>query len=125
MRAAVSSPDCGFSLVEVLVASTILATGIASLAHLFLLAAVTTTAAGQQTRGAVLAAQKVEELRSAPWGLASAGQDQVGAFTRSWFVDPFAQDPAGTVVIQVVVDRRGGSMSGRVVLITLQTRTGP
>ena len=57
----------GFSLVEVLVAIGLLATAIVSLAHLFAAATRANRDAGDTTWATVLAAQKIEELRSDPF----------------------------------------------------------
>ena len=56
----------GFSLIEVLVATALLVTAVASLAQLLALATRANAAAGDMTVATVLAAQKVEELRAAP-----------------------------------------------------------
>ena len=57
----------GFSLVEVLVATGLLMTAVASLAPLFVMATRANTAAGDMTTATILAAQKVEELRAVPF----------------------------------------------------------
>jgi prepilin-type N-terminal cleavage/methylation domain-containing protein len=57
----------GFSLLEVLVAITIMVTGVASLAQLFVLSAKNNTGARATTMATLLAAQKMEQLRALTW----------------------------------------------------------
>ena len=68
-----SSPDAGFSLLEVIVAAMLLATALVSLAQLFGVATRSNIGSRTTTYAAVLAQQKLEELRSLSWGF-----DQVG-----------------------------------------------
>ncbi len=68
-----SRTDEGFSLVEVLVATCILTIGVVSLAQLFALSTRSNTSARHSTFAAVLAEQKVEELRALTWGFDSVG----------------------------------------------------
>jgi len=72
MRPATASAS-GFSLIEVLVATGLLATAIVSLAQLFALSTRTNLGSHNATYAAVLAQQKVEELRSLSWGFDSLG----------------------------------------------------
>ena len=80
----------GFSLVEALVASALLITGVASLAPLFTLAMGSTRAAGQATRAAIAAAQKAEALTVAAWDDLQSGEDTAGTLVRHWVVAPLA-----------------------------------
>jgi type II secretory pathway pseudopilin PulG len=63
----------GFSLLEVLFATTILIVGVAGLAQLFAMSTKTNTSARATTFAAVLAQQKMEQLRSLTWGFDNAG----------------------------------------------------
>jgi prepilin-type N-terminal cleavage/methylation domain-containing protein len=63
----------GLSLIEVLVATAILTVCLVSLAPLFTLATTSNTAAAYTTEAAVLAEQKLEELRALPWTVDLAG----------------------------------------------------
>lgn len=102
-----------------MVATAVLVTGVVSLLQLFLLAAASTTAAGEMTSATIVATQKLEELRSDPWGLAASGEDRIGVYARRWTVAPFPRDAAGTVIVQVVVSRPGFEPAA---LVTLKTR---
>ena len=63
----------GFSLVEVLLATTLLTVAIASLAQLFAISTRANTNARLATFTTVLAQQKMEQLRSLTWGFDSQG----------------------------------------------------
>jgi Tfp pilus assembly protein PilV len=121
----IHSRDGGFTLVEACIASLILSIGIASVFQLLLLGAASTRAAGDATRAAVIAAQKLEELRSLPWPLMTDGDDRTGSFVRTWSVEPMAADPTGTVAMRIVVERAGGGPAGTAVLYALRTRIAP
>ena len=111
--------DRGFSLVDALIASVILATGIGSLAQLFVTASRTALVAAQTTTAATLAAQKIEELRSLPWGAARGGEDRLAEYTRRWSVEPLAAHAANAIVIHVSVTPGGAHVA------TLRARRTP
>jgi len=67
------SSSYGFSLVETLVATTLMATAIVTLAELFALSTRTNVSARNTTYAAILAEQKMEELRSLVWGFDTQG----------------------------------------------------
>jgi prepilin-type N-terminal cleavage/methylation domain-containing protein len=63
----------GFSLLEVLVATTILVVGVAGLAPLFVLASRANRTARTTTVAVLLAEQKMEQLRALTWRFDAAG----------------------------------------------------
>lgn len=63
----------GFTLLEVLVATTLLFVAVASLAGLSVMATQANAHAKTTTFAALLAARKIEELRSLPWGYDALG----------------------------------------------------
>jgi len=65
--------DGGFSLLEVLVASTIMAVALTTLAQLFVMSTNANTSAKTTTYAAVLAQQKMEQLRGLAWGFDTLG----------------------------------------------------
>jgi prepilin-type N-terminal cleavage/methylation domain-containing protein len=67
------SNERGFSLVETLVATTIMAVGLASLAQLFLISTKSNQSARLTTAASVLAQQKMEQLRGLTWGFDMLG----------------------------------------------------
>ena len=82
----------GFSLIEALVAASVLIAGVAALVQLLMLAIETTHAAGDATRAAILAAQKAEELRSLRWSALAGGEEQIDAFVRRWSIEAWPPD---------------------------------
>ena len=142
----------GFSLVEVLVATGLLVTAIASLAQLFVVATRANLDAADMTWGTMLAAQKLEELRAAPFPARLVDQsveylDSRGdrldapasaggrAYTRRWWIEPlpFASDTTIAITVDVsryrpgddVAPDSGGRMRGAVRVVTLRTRRAP
>ena len=63
----------GFSLLEVLFATTLLIVGVAGLAQLFALSTRTNSSARATTFASVLAQQKMEQLRGLTWGFDNLG----------------------------------------------------
>jgi Tfp pilus assembly protein PilV len=140
----------GISLVEVLISTTLLAGALVSLPHVFAMTARAALEAGHVTVATLLAAQKVEEIRSGPLPPSSASGvellDAHGAdveasgstpvYTRTWWTEPLestpSSAPAVTIAIGVSVSRYvrtevngrdpAGGESARI--ITLRTGTG-
>jgi hypothetical protein len=126
----------GSTLVEALIATLILSTGLVAMAHLIAMATASNVAARHETVAQILAAQKVEELLAdvagggpqpaSPWSLqrdtpgfvdyvdeqgAAAGAAALPVsmlYTRRWSIEPLAPTAAGAqpVLIQVLVTRR-------------------
>ena len=97
--------SAGFSLVEALIASGLLATAIAGLMQVFVLAARSTAHARDTSYATALAAQKMEELRIRPFpdDPRSDGDDRIGAYTRRWRIAPLPAHPLDAMIITVVV----------------------
>jgi type II secretory pathway pseudopilin PulG len=68
-----SSSESGFSLIEVLVATGLLATALVTLAQLFAYSTRSNVAARTGSYTSILAEQKVEELRALTWGFDGTG----------------------------------------------------
>ena len=112
----------GFSLVEVLIASTILIVALLSLAQLLSLATAANGAAGRATFSAVLAAEKLEELHTLTWESVRrqagesvdyldrsgrpVGNAAAATYGRRCFIDLLPVDPDNSLVIQVIVSGR-------------------
>jgi Tfp pilus assembly protein PilV len=130
----------GSTLVEVLVATLVLVTGVLGIAQLFLIAAATNAVARDTTIATTLAAQKVEQLLSADlqeasdltdhidmWGrVVSTAQSPPASavYTRRWSIEPLSAD---TVAIRVRVgrsDRAGstGPLSGETRVLAVKPR---
>ena len=123
MRAGTLRDERGFSLLETLVASSILATALLSFAQLLTLASSANDAAGRMTRAALLAAQKAEDLRaSSSIALEGSGTDTPSpGFRREWSVSALASDPEHVVVVEIVVRARGTTIQ----MVALRTRNVP
>lgn len=65
--------ESGFSLIEALVATMLLATALTTLAQLFAMSTRSNLGARSTTYTAVLAQQKIEELRALTWGFDAQG----------------------------------------------------
>jgi Tfp pilus assembly protein PilV len=94
----------GFSLLETVIATALLATAVVGLAELFAITTRGTLRSRDTTSATVRASQKLEELIAiddpAP------GADAVdGGYVRRWSVRPLPGDP-GMLVLQVVVTRQ-------------------
>jgi type II secretory pathway pseudopilin PulG len=72
-RSRFSSAEGGFSLIEVIVASGILATALIALGQLFAIATSSNVSSKSTTFATVLAEQKLEELRALSWGFDTSG----------------------------------------------------
>ena len=112
----------GFSLLDALIAAAILASALLSLAQLIAFAVKATAAAGRTTDAALLASQKVEELRAGSWSELQSGADSpVAGFTRTWTVTPLAADPDYVAVLEVLVRAPGGQTR----IVGLKTKAEP
>jgi prepilin-type N-terminal cleavage/methylation domain-containing protein len=134
----------GFSLVETIVATALLATALVALAQL--VGAGVQSGAAARTRAAtmLMAGQKMEELRALPWAaiavippgttdyLDASGHEQcVGAddpcgdavYVRRWSVTP-APFSSGVLLIEVDV-RLVGKGHGSTTLVTARARMTP
>jgi Tfp pilus assembly protein PilV len=122
MRGRLLSDARGFFLLEALIAAAILASALLALAQIVALATSATSAAGRMTDAALLAAQKVEQLRAGSWSELQPGTDSPAAgFTRTWTVTPLAADPDYIALVEVLV-RMPGGQTRMVALKTKQER---
>jgi Tfp pilus assembly protein PilV len=112
----------GFSLLEALIAAAILASALVALAQVIALATSATSAAGRMTNAALLAAQKIEQLRAGSWSELQPGSDSPAAgFTRTWAVTPLAADPDYVALVDVLVRVPGGQTR----MVALKTKQDP
>ena len=111
----------GFTLIEALIATTILTIGVVSVAYLTLASRNSAQSAWRITTAAVLAQDEMERLRSSPWPaapsaqcceyfdadarwLAAGGSPPPGtAYIRRSSVDPLPSNPGGACLVQVWV----------------------
>ncbi len=97
----------GFSLIEVLVASAILASALAAVSHLLVIATRANAAARDMTYATILAADTLEHLRAGRQDPVTGALDNIGPYRRRWTVAPLAAAPGDGVVLHVEVTRRG------------------
>ena len=133
--------ESGISLIEVLLATGLLIASIAAVAHVFALASRANAEAQYTTYATVLAAQKMEELRAAPFPagtvdavdyadafgtvLIGGGGSPQAMYERHWTIEPLPT-ALDTAAITVTVTRRGAPpAAGQVRLITLRARGRP
>jgi len=65
--------EAGFSLLEVLIATTVLTVGLTALAQLFAISTRANFSAKSTTMASILAQQKMEQLRALTWGFDTLG----------------------------------------------------
>ena len=85
------SGEAGTTLVEVLIATLILATGILTMSQMFLTSTMTNRGARNDTFSTVLAEQKIEQLRALAWGFDVQGLP-VSDFSSDTSVEPMTTD---------------------------------
>jgi Tfp pilus assembly protein PilV len=138
----------GFSLVETLVATTLMATVLIGLAHVLAMSTRANQAARSATVAAILASEQLEILYSEPAGAGEAadGQDffdargrslgsgpippASAAFARRWSTVPLAADPDHLLLLRVLVipiagrvaEENGSGVPGVVRLVSVKRR---
>ena len=81
-----------------------------------------TAEAGRTTDAALLAAQKIEELRAVSWSELQSGSDSPAVgFTRTWSVGTSGADPDYLAVMEVHVTTIGGQVR----MVALKSRDDP
>jgi hypothetical protein len=107
------------------VASAILASALAAVSQLLLIATQANAAARDMTYATVLAADKLEHLRSGHPDVVTGAWDDLGPYRRRWTVAPLASAPTETVVLRVEVVRRGAAGPPLADVWTIGTRGAP
>jgi Tfp pilus assembly protein PilV len=93
----------GFTLIEAVVATALMVTVVATVAHVVLMAAAQSTAARQDLHAVVVAQSKLEELRAWP-GVPTSGDDAVGGVARRWVVATVDASSPVVLLLRVCVD---------------------
>jgi type II secretory pathway pseudopilin PulG len=114
-----SREETGSTLVEVMIATVILATGVLTMAQLFGVATASNSAARANTFATVLAEQKIEQLRSLTWGFDTQGLP-ISDFATNTTVTPetpnggtgLTPSPGNALQSNVVGRRRGRRPAG-------------
>src|SRR5262245_57757424 len=88
------SSERGFSLVETLLATMLLVTGVVATAHMFVIATRGNITAQRGTFTATLAEEKMEQLRGLAWGFDPVGLP-ISDFTTDTSVEPAGPNGTG------------------------------
>jgi type II secretory pathway pseudopilin PulG len=100
-----SVAEAGFSLVEALIATTVLIVALGGIAPLFVAAARVNRSARQASIAVLLARSKMEQLRAFP--SAGRGSETIheagSAYVRRWRVEPLGSMPGRALFLQVDV----------------------
>jgi type II secretory pathway pseudopilin PulG len=115
----------GFSLIETVVATGIIATVALGVAQLFAVTADLNRRAAMQTSMTLLAVQKMEELRSTGTG-GTDGTDHLdsgggivpaagAAYVRRWTIEPLAASPGRLLLIRVSVVSASQLVEARII----------
>ena len=120
------SSSAGFTLVEVLIAMTIVATIAAAIAPMFVMATADVRDARTDTAALFAATQKMEQLRAGPANAGDTGVESLAdrGLIRRWSVQASPADPANTLMLSVTVapvGRKAGQ-PGHVLLISMRPR---
>jgi Tfp pilus assembly protein PilV len=102
------SPDGGFSIIELMVACTVMLVGMTMLVKVIATSMSASSFSRHSTEAAVLAEDKMEALRTVPAGAITGGSerlhadrriDPTGLFTRSWSAVPGAATTKVSVTV--------------------------
>jgi type IV pilus assembly protein PilV len=119
-------PDAGFSLIELMIAITVLGVGILSLAGLYPMATQKVTRGDLESRATFLGQAKVEELKRISWDnlVTTAETDTVETvFVRDWSVEE-DQPVMGMKRVNVTVSWRDNRGPRNVVLSSFLSDSG-
>jgi type II secretory pathway pseudopilin PulG len=116
--------EAGFSLIESVIATALLAAGVAAMAQLLAAAVVTNRTALETTDATLLALQKMEQLRAtaftdleaSPPGALDSNQpgcfEYAGAYVRRWSIAPLIGNPDVLIVQVRVLPLRSAGAGG-------------
>ena len=111
--------DRGMTLLEILVAVTVLCVGLLAVVVMFPTSSGNIDHAGKVSKATALAQEKMEEYRNTTFDSITAGSDTPTGFTRNWTVADAGSAPFRLRTVTVIVG--WPSTLGRPKSITLQT----
>jgi prepilin-type N-terminal cleavage/methylation domain-containing protein len=97
------SDDKGMTLVEILVAITILCVGLLAVAILFPTSSTNIDYGGKMSKGMALGQEKIEEFRNTPFDSITGGNDAPTGYTRTWTVSDAGSAPFRLRTVTVTV----------------------
>jgi prepilin-type N-terminal cleavage/methylation domain-containing protein len=112
------SNDQGMTLVEILVAITVLCVGLLAVAILFPRSSTNIDYGGNISQATALAQEKIEELRNTDFNSITGGNDSPTGYTRTWTVADAGSPPFRLRTVTVTVS---WAAPGRPANVVLQT----
>ncbi len=97
------SDDQGMTMVEILVAVTVLCVGLLAVAILFPTSSTNIDYGGKMSKGMALAQEKVEEFRNTTFDSITGGGDAPTGYTRTWTVSDTGSAPFRLRTVTVTV----------------------
>ena len=112
----------GFTIIEVLLAASVLTIGLVGVLGVFPTGYMDMVASGGQTRASAYAAQKIEELRNEVFGTLANGNDSLQGteYARSWTVQ--ITGTPGNRLAQITVTVNWSGRASRPQSVTIETR---
>lgn len=114
----------GFSLIELLVAASVLAIGLLGAVSMFPTGYSDVVFSGGQSKATAYAQQMVEQLKNQPFTVNGAGNDTLenSEFARTWAIAQVAGSPAApNRLANIVVTVTWGGRGTRPLIVALQT----
>ncbi len=108
----------GFTLIEVMASMIILSIGVLGLAPLIISAIQGNSFGEGMTDAALLAQDKIEQLRNSNYDLMASGQDTVGTVQRQWTIQ---KDTPSIGISQITLRASWTDVGGNNHLVTLIT----
>jgi len=110
--------DQGMTLVEILVAITVLCVGLLGVAILFPTSSTNIDYGGNMSQGTALAQEKIEEFRNTTFTSVTGGNDAPTGYTRTWTVADAGSAPFRLRTVTVTVSWTAPGRPGNVVFQT-------
>jgi len=119
MRMAYLQNDHGMTILEILVAVTVLCVGLLAVAVMFPTSSSNIDFGGKTSKATALAQEKIEEFRNTSFDSITGGNDSPAGHARTWTVSDAGSSPFRLRTVTVTVSWPSGY--GRPNSVTLQT----
>jgi prepilin-type N-terminal cleavage/methylation domain-containing protein len=110
--------DQGLTLLEILVAVTVLCVGLLAVAVMFPTSSGNMDYGGNISQATALAQEKIEEFRNTPFASITGGNDSPTGYTRTWTVADAGSPPFRLRTVTVTLSWTATRRPGNVVLQT-------